>query len=396
MSGDGEGGLPSEIGEENEDFPSKITKGEGGAPSEIGEENEEFPSKIGKGERGAPSEPGEENEDLPSKIAKREGGLPSETGESGDGEGGLPSEEIGGTEADPLVAVYRHDVHKLRGREHTAAHDEWYGVRVNEDVPLGADRDAAVLSRPRGEPEQTVSNHASPFRLSLVTGEAMAESDRILAATDGGFRELIQSDDPAELHAAWLTSDVAAAFNESIFYPYSSLKYHVLLAGALLSAYRDGYAFEDLYVAVTPGEAAAETRTAAAARASEAVTSFETVLWSPTLTIDLTAAPGDRPAASLGPAPARSFADVWSRLPAHPFQVDDARLRMVVDAQLRRIRSWSVALQFIEEVSGDGMRRSLAGEGQHVLMAPKNSGSGGETDPTSQSRRSSGSDGGDR
>ncbi len=36
------------------------------------------------------------------------------------------------------------------------------------------------------------------------------------------------------MHRAWLTSDVASGFNESIYYPYTSLKYHTLIVAALL------------------------------------------------------------------------------------------------------------------------------------------------------------------
>jgi len=57
---------------------------------------------------------------------------------------------------------------------------------------------------------------------------------------------------PDELHAAWLTSEAAAVVNESVYLPYSSLKYHVLLVAALLDAYRAGHAFDDLYVVVEP------------------------------------------------------------------------------------------------------------------------------------------------
>lgn len=73
----------------------------------------------------------------------------------------------------------------------------------------------------------------------------------------------------------------------------------------------------------------------------------------------VTGEPGDRPAARLGDEPTRCFADVWARLQNHPFDVDGDRVWRVVDAQLRRIQSWSVALQFIEEfpaVHGVGSR----------------------------------------
>jgi len=233
-----------------------------------------------------------------------------------------------------MLAVYRHDVHKLRGRSHEAAVEEVAGVRVNETVPRGADAEAAVLSRPRGDPEQTVPAHESPFRLSLLTGEVVAER-----ASVDAFREAVQHlvviEDPVAAHVAWLSSDAAAVFNEATYYPYTSLKYHVLLAAALLSNYRTGASFEELYLIVDDPD--------------EAVTPHRTVLETGPVSLRVTADPDGRPAASLGPAPARSFADVWSRLPELPVDVDRERRWRVLDAQLRRVRSWSVALQLIED-----------------------------------------------
>lgn len=258
--------------------------------------------------------------------------------------------------SDPMVAAYRHDIHKFRGRRHTNARGEAYGVPVNEQVPLGADADASLLSRPRGEPGETIDNHVSPFRLSLVTGEAAVETSRIEAAVGGGFEELVSSSDPEVLHARWVTSLVPAGFNESVFYPYTSLKFHVLLVAALLDNYRAGYAFDELFLAVSPVDGGFEGSVEAVI-ASDVVEPFRTVLWTPEFALHVTGEPGGRPAVSVGPRPARSFADVWARLPVHPVDTDGERCWRVLDAQLRRIRSWSTALQFIEEyvsmVAGD-------------------------------------------
>jgi len=73
------------------------------------------------------------------------------------------------------------------------------------------------------------------------------------------------------------------------------------------------------------------------------------VLATSSFAVSVTGEPGGRPAARLGDVPARSFADVWTRLPELPFAVEAAREWRVLDAQLRRIRSWSTALQYIEE-----------------------------------------------
>jgi hypothetical protein len=257
------------------------------------------------------------------------------------------------TRAEPMVAVYRHDVHKLRARPHASAADEYAGVPVNETVPRDADRDAALLSRPDGEPEQTVANHESPYRLSLLTGETAVTTERIKASADGGFRALVTPEDPERLHARWLTSEVPAAFNEAMHYPYTSLQYHTLLTAALLDNYRAGQTFADLSLVATAPDTtpSADTpmRDPEAALTADGVEPHRTVCWTPALALHLTATPKDRPAARLGDAPARSFADTWARLSAHPIDTDGQRRWRVLDAQLRRIRSWSAALAYIDE-----------------------------------------------
>lgn len=241
-----------------------------------------------------------------------------------------------------MLSVYRHDVHKSRGRSHEDAAMGFAGVPVNEPVPLGADSDAALLSRPHGESAQSVKNHISPFRLSLVTGETATSAGRV----DGGIRnalaELVQIEDPVEMHAAWLKSAVASIFNESVYYPYTSLKFHTLLTAALVDNYRAGYGFDELYLVVDQAECE-ET--------GPRVVPHRTVLVLPSFALRISGEPGEKPASRLGAAPAMSWADVWTRLPEHPFDRDD-RMWRVVDAQLRRIRSWSTALQFIEESYG--------------------------------------------
>lgn len=251
---------------------------------------------------------------------------------------------------DPLLAVYRHDVHKLRGRSHKAAVEEVAGQRVNESVPRGADGDAALLSRARGDPEQTVANHASPYRVSLRTGAPVVrETDFSEAAIEAAVRDLVTIRDAAAAHRAWLDSVVAALFNESVYYPYTSLKYHVVLAAALLDNYRAGHAFEDLYLVVdAPGADLVPHRT---------------VFASSVVVLRLTGDPDGCPGACVGAGPARSFADVWSRLPVQALPVHESRWWRVVDAQVRRVRSWSTALQYLDDcVSHDGTARGTGGE----------------------------------
>lgn len=249
-----------------------------------------------------------------------------ETDESGDG----------GPHVGPMVAVYRHDLHKARMRSHKHAEETFRGLRVNEEVPLNADRDAALLSRPCGEPERTLEAHESWFRVSLLTGQ-IASSVEPVGDIGGSLTELISIEDAEKLHAAWLNSVVTSLFSESPYYPHTSLKYHTLLAAALLDNYRSGFEFEDLFLAVTPS------------RGDPEVVPHRTVLATPSFAMHVTGEPGGLPAARLGDVPARSFADVWARLPMVPVDVDGEQRWQVLDAQLRDVRSWSSALQLIEE-----------------------------------------------
>ncbi len=212
---------------------------------------------------------------------------------------------------DVMVAAYRHDAHKFNGEAHEYASDTFHGVPVNQTVPHGADGDASALSRPNGKPEQTVDNHETHYRLSLLTGSG-----------------------PEAMHRAWLTSDVASGFNESVYYPYTSLKYHTLLVAALLDNYRAGHEFAELFLVVDKAEEIVPHRTVYAGDRFA-------------LRIDENA--GGQPWALFGSRPWRSWASAWKRLTAHPLDVNHDKYDMVLDANLRRIWSWSTALQYIED-----------------------------------------------
>lgn len=232
---------------------------------------------------------------------------------------------------DQLLATYRHDAHKMRGRAHDNGAERIAGVRVNLDVPYGADADAAALSRPGGKPRQTVDGHETHYRLSLLTGETRYDPDAFaITHYRNQLESLLATDDAEAMHQAWLSADVVAAFNESVYYPYTSLKYHTLLVAALVDCYRDGVTFDDLRLTVDD---------------ADTIVPHRTVYSGPTFALRLT----DDTGARLGDRPWRSWASTWGRLPSHPFDVADSRHARTVDAQLRRIQAWSTALQFIED-----------------------------------------------
>lgn len=238
-------------------------------------------------------------------------------------------------ESKTLLAAYRHDAHKFFGNSHTTSSDTVAGVQINQTVPHGADRDAALLSRPGGKPEFTVDGYRRPYRLSLLCPQSRKEATQQGRQTNrADIEQLLTYEEPATMHRAWLTSEVASRYNESVHYPYTSLKYHTLLVAALLDNYRAGHDVADLNLVVD---------------AAEAVVPHRTIYAGDRFTLRLDAESHGNSAARLGSNPWRSWAAVWSRLTEHPLEADSVRRDMVLDANLRRIGAWSTALQYIED-----------------------------------------------
>jgi len=242
-----------------------------------------------------------------------------------------------------MLAAYRHDAHKFRGESHRNASESLAGVPVNQPVPEGADGDAAALSRPPNIHEPTVPNHNDHYRLSLFTGASAYDPHTFSRATiEGDVADLLTVSEAGTAHKRWLATDVASGFNESVYHPYTSLKYHTLLVGALLHTYRSGHAFEDLRLVVDPPEGIVPFRTI-----------YDGERFALRIDADadsnVNADVNGRPAAPLGSQPWRSWATTWTRLTAHPLKTDHDKYDMTLDANLRRIQSWSTALQYLED-----------------------------------------------
>jgi hypothetical protein len=103
-----------------------------------------------------------------------------------------------------------------------------------------------------------------------------------------------------------------------------------MLVVALLDNYRDGTGFDDLSLTLT-----------------DEVVPHRTVYSGE---FNLTIGPYED-GAKISAEPWRNWSSVWQRFPEHPdaLNVDDDRFDMLLDSQLRRIRAWSTALQYIED-----------------------------------------------
>ncbi len=237
--------------------------------------------------------------------------------------------------SDLMLAAFRHDAHKFTGESHDNARETFDGIPVNQSVPMGADGDAATLSRPQQKQEQTVPTHDNHCRLSLLTGETIHEPREFSRSTvTDPVQELLTTADPQLAHKQWLDSEIAAGVNESVYHPYTSLKYHTLLVAALLDNYRVDNDFSELRLIVDP---------------PVTIVPYRTIFSGERFTLRIDVDDNERPSARLGSRPWRSWASTWSRLSTHPLDTDSNKYDMTLDANLRRIRSWSTALQYIED-----------------------------------------------
>jgi hypothetical protein len=238
-----------------------------------------------------------------------------------------------GTTDEVILGAFRHDVHKFTGESHDDAREDFAGVPVNRSVPEGADGDAAALSRPKRTGKPTVPTHQNHFRLSLLTGETVAGGVSRATIQDA-VADLVATDDAQIAHERWLASDVAALFNESVYHPYTSLKYHTLLVVSLLDVYRAGHAFSDLHLVVD---------------STGALVPYRTVFIGERFALRVDVETDGCPAARMGERPRRSWASTWARLSDHPLRTDRDKWDMILDANCRRIRAWSTALQYLED-----------------------------------------------
>jgi len=237
--------------------------------------------------------------------------------------------------SDSMLAAFRHDTHKFTGESHDNARETFAGIPVNQSVPMGADGDAAALSRPQQKQEQTVPTHNDHSRLSLLTGETVYDPRAISRSTfTDKVQELLTTADSQLAHQQWLNSEIAAGVNESVYHPYTSLKYHTLLVAALLDNYRVDNDFPELRLVVDP---------------PAEIVPYRTIFSGDRFSLRIDVDDNGRPSARLGSRPWRSWASTWSRLTAHPLETATNKYDMTLDANLRRIQSWSTALQYIED-----------------------------------------------
>lgn len=139
-----------------------------------------------------------------------------------------------------ILQILRHDLHKIRVPGAIPHRDA-----LHSGLPRMADGMAAWLSRNFLKE----SFEDSPYRKSIVFFMRNTKSPRTLVNQHRvEVTNLFQQLDVFKLHEAILSSKLLNLYNEAQMYPYTSLKYHLLLSCGLFFNLKQGFKLKDLYL----------------------------------------------------------------------------------------------------------------------------------------------------
>ena len=143
-------------------------------------------------------------------------------------------------EVSDIVGILRHDLHKIRIAGAPSHKDSCIDSFSRE-----ADAVAAYISRNfLKEPFENDSYRKSlVFQTrNLLNPRTLVNQHRLEAA------QLFGEVNAFQLHRAILQSQLLNLFSEARDFPYSSLKYHILLTCSLYYNFKQGYKLRDLYL----------------------------------------------------------------------------------------------------------------------------------------------------
>ena len=142
--------------------------------------------------------------------------------------------------SEEVLRVLRHDLHKVQAPG-ALAHKE----AMPSDKAREADGVAAWLSRNfLREPFE-----GKLYRKSLIFPMRYLKNPRALINQHKSeIANLFTEDDALKLHERVLTSKLLNLFSEARYYPYTSLKYHILLTCALFFNLDQNYKLNEFYL----------------------------------------------------------------------------------------------------------------------------------------------------
>jgi hypothetical protein len=138
-----------------------------------------------------------------------------------------------------FLLVLKHDLHKVRTKNAVPHKDA-----LKDDLMRKADGKASWMSRNFAYQE---IDEISSFRHSLIFNNGKI-SREIRIKNKGELNNLFNEKDPYKLHCHILNSKLLNQYHEAKNYPYTSLKYHLLLTCAIFYNLSNSYPIEKLYL----------------------------------------------------------------------------------------------------------------------------------------------------
>lgn len=227
-----------------------------------------------------------------------------------------------------IKSAIRHDFHKLKGAKHT--NDARLSTR--------ADADASRMSRPPITKKPIYDEDVSNYRLSLCNGETNykhGQENRDTLCSE--IRRNYNVNNSAEvLYNTLLNCNLLSMFNEAPDLPYTSLKYHTILTTNLHWNYLQNKELKELQLKIIPIE--------------QIESQYDFIYIDKENSKGIVMADKDKyndfeAISNIGSKPFTNFGDVLSRMYGVIY------FNKYLYANLRRIKSWSIGLQYLEDCS---------------------------------------------
>lgn len=231
----------------------------------------------------------------------------------------------------------RHDFHKTHGASHESSL-KYEGIKVSFSADkVGGSMSRKFNNRRHNNQDGLSRSDDSHYRISLITKERTYQKGKtdwpnVKKEVEG----LYTLKDVEKAHKAFLNSKTLTLYNEDYYNPYTSLKYHTLIVTALAHNLSNNIGYEKLFLHISP----------------PTESTYTTIYQDDKLQLDI--APEKLKSMGLTKIPFKIdngsiqdgymwFGKSWGKLSAH------TGVDKYLDSQLRRIGSWSTALQLIED-----------------------------------------------
>lgn len=220
-----------------------------------------------------------------------------------------------------------HDFHKLKGAKHTD----------DKKLSTKADSDASKMSRPVKFKKPFYDENVNNYRLLLIDNRSMFEygQGKRNELCSGIRRRYIIEQGAELMYNKLICCNYLSKFNESPDLPYTSLKYHTILTTNLHYNYLNGKTLGDLCMKII--------------NINDINIIFDVIFKDVEnnkciVICDKNSYKDYDIYSNIGNFPSTNFGNVWSRMNGTVY-FDDILL-----SNLRRLKSWSVGLQYMEDV----------------------------------------------